>query len=120
MFPRTTLHIIMVGDVLSNRKFYSQMAEDTGAVVFAPDYRLSPEHQYPAAIDDCVESIKYVFDHAEELKINKSKIVVTGDSAGGHLTLATALVLVETEYQLKGICITRIFGFPNKILYFQP
>ena len=92
----------VVGDVLSNRQFYSQMAEDTGTVVVAPDYRLAPEHLYPAAIEDCVEAVKYVFDNAEELNINNEKIVVTGDSAGGHLTLVTALNLIGTDYQLKG------------------
>ena len=85
------------------------MAEDTGTVVVAPAYRLAPEHLYPAAIHDCVDTVKYVFDHAEELNISKDKIVVTGDSAGGHLTLVTALDLVGQEsYQLKGF-LTQIF-----------
>ena len=59
------------------------MALDSQTIVIAPEYRLAPEHPYPAAVDDCLETVKYVFDNAEELGIDQTKIVLTGDSAGG-------------------------------------
>ena len=92
----------MLGDVLSVRRLYSNIADEAGAVVVAPDYRLAPENVYDAGIDDCLETVKYVFDHADELNIDPNKIILTGESAGGHLTLVTALGLVGTEYTLKG------------------
>lgn len=92
-----------VGNVPTIRQFCSNMALDSQTIVIAPEYRLAPEHPYPAAVDDCLETVKYVFDNAEELGIDRTKIVLTGDSAGGQLTLVTALGLVGTDYQLKGI-----------------
>ena len=92
----------VLGDVLSVRRLYSNIADEAGTVVVAPDYRLAPENVYDAGIEDCLETVKYVFDHADELNIDRNKIVLTGESAGGHLTLVTALGLVGTEYTLKG------------------
>ena len=65
------------------RQFYSNMALDAGTIVVAPEYRLAPEHPYPNGLEDCVETVKYVFDNAESLNIDNTKIVLTGDSAGG-------------------------------------
>merc|ERR1712130_73237 len=93
----------VVGNVPGNRLYFSNMAHEAETVVVAPEYRLAPEHPYPAAIDDCLATVKYVFDHSQELNINPTKIVVTGDSAGGHLALVTALGLVGTEYKIKGL-----------------
>jgi len=94
----------VVGNVPGNAQYFSSIADEAGTVVVAPEYRLAPEHPYPAAIDDCLETVKYVFDNAEDLNINKNKIVVTGDSAGGHLALVTALGLAfEEDYRLKGV-----------------
>ena len=76
------------------------MAKTTGSIIVAPDYRLAPEHVFPAQIDDTIDAIKYTFENFDELGIDKTKIVVTGDSAGGHLALVSALEL--TNYKLKG------------------
>ncbi len=57
-----------------------------GAVVVAPAYRLVWEAPYPAAVEDCYAALKYMKDHAEELGINSSQIMVGGESAGGGLT----------------------------------
>lgn len=62
-------------------------------VVVSIDYRLAPEHKYPAAIEDCYAGLKWMVSKAEELKIDTSKIAIAGASAGGGLTAALALMV---------------------------
>lgn len=62
-----------------------------GAVVVTPEYRLSKAAPYPAALEDCYTALKYLKEHAEELGINTSQIMVGGESAGGGLTVATCM-----------------------------
>lgn len=62
-----------------------------GAVVIAPNYRLSIESPYPAALEDCYSALKYLKEHADELGINSSQIMVGGESAGGGLTASLCM-----------------------------
>ena len=62
------------------------------AVVFSVDYRLAPEHPYPAALNDCYSALKWIVNKSEELGIDVSKIAIAGASAGGGLTAALALL----------------------------
>lgn len=62
-----------------------------GAVVIAPAYRLSIEAPYPAALEDCYATLKYLKEHVEELGINDSQLMVGGESAGGGLTAALCM-----------------------------
>ena len=62
-----------------------------GAVVVTPEYRLSKEASYPAALQDCYAALKYLKEHAEELGVNSSQIMVGGESAGGGLTAALCM-----------------------------
>lgn len=61
------------------------------AVVFIPQYRLAPEHPYPAALDDGYELLTWISENAGDLNIDPTKIIVSGGSAGGNLALAIAL-----------------------------
>jgi len=67
-----------------------QLARELDAVVLSPDYRLAPEHPFPAALDDCMATLTWMCDHADELRIDPDRIAVTGSSAGGGLSAAVA------------------------------
>lgn len=62
-----------------------------GAVVVAPEYRLAGEAPYPAALEDCYASLKYMCRRADKLGINRSQLMVGGESAGGGLTAALCM-----------------------------
>lgn len=66
--------------------------KEVNCVVVSIDYRLAPEHPYPAAIEDCYAGLKWTADNAEELKIDTSRLAIAGASAGGGLTAALALM----------------------------
>lgn len=73
-------------------------------VVVSIDYRLAPEHKYPAAIEDCYAGLKWTVNNAEKLKIDSSRIAIAGASAGGGLTAALALMVrdrgeIEVSFQ---------------------
>ena len=61
------------------------------AMVFIPQYRLAPEHPYPAALNDGYETFIWIHEHARDLNIDPNKIIVSGGSAGGNLAFAIAL-----------------------------
>ena len=63
-----------------------------GAVLIAPDYRLSRKHPYPAALHDCYAALLYLRDHAEELGVREDQIMVGGESAGGGMTAALCML----------------------------
>lgn len=69
-----------------------RFAEETGCVVVSPDYRLAPEHPFPAGINDCYATLVWMVQAAEELNIDTSRIAVAGGSAGGGLTAALTLM----------------------------
>ena len=63
-----------------------------GAVLAAPDYRLSRRHPYPAALHDCYAALLYLKEHAEELGVRSDQIMVGGESAGGGMAAALCLL----------------------------
>lgn len=69
------------------------LARFSGGTVVAVDYRLAPEHRFPGPLDDCVAAARWVQDHAGDLALDASRIVLAGDSAGAHLALLAALAL---------------------------
>jgi acetyl esterase len=74
-----------------------QLAYHSGCRVIAVQYRLAPEHTFPAAHDDAEKGALIIHRHAEQLGIDASRITLAGDSAGGHLALVTALRLKTTQ-----------------------
>lgn len=70
-----------------------QIAFLSGCRVIAVEYRLAPEHTYPAAHDDAEYAANAVWKHAQALGIDRNRITLMGDSAGGHIALVTVLRL---------------------------
>lgn len=72
--------------------FCEYMVNRVKCMVVSIDYRLAPEHPFPAAIEDCYAGLQWTFDHSEELQIDSSRIAIAGASAGGGLTAALSLM----------------------------
>lgn len=71
--------------------YYEKLIATSNCVIVSPDYTLSTESPYPAALEDGYEALLWLKDHAEELGIRSDQLFVGGDSAGGGLTIATLL-----------------------------
>ena len=76
-------------------------ADAAGCAVVGPDYALSPEAPFPQALEECAAVVRWVAKHGAEWGLDPNRIVVGGDSAGGNLAIATALLLRETDPGLK-------------------
>lgn len=81
------------GEFATHDKQLRQLAFYSGCRVIAVQYRLAPEHRFPAAHDDAQNGAEIIWQHAAELGVDRQKITLAGDSAGGHLALVTALRL---------------------------
>jgi acetyl esterase/lipase len=68
------------------------LCDEVGAVVVSVEYRLAPEHPYPAPVEDCYAGLLWTAAHAAELGIDADRLAIYGGSAGGGLTIATAMV----------------------------
>jgi acetyl esterase len=82
----------VVGTVEMEHAFATQVARDLGAVVVTPEYRLAPEHPFPAGVDDCYATLQWIHDSAATLGVDPDRVAVGGQSAGGGLAAAVALL----------------------------
>ena len=81
----------MKGDLDSSDPIAWGFAAQTGAVVVSVDYRLTPEHPYPAAFHDCLAVLRHLAAEPADFGIDPARIGVAGDSAGGHLAASLCL-----------------------------
>ena len=86
----------------THEKLTKQLCVGVGALAVSIDYRLAPEHRYPAPLDDCLAAWRWVRAHASELGGDASRILAGGDSAGGNATAALALRLIAAGEPLPG------------------
>ena len=85
----------VIGSVDEDDRFVNPLSKATGCVFVSVEYRLAPQHKFPAGFEDCVEGAKWCIDSAETLGAQKGPIVIMGKSAGGSLAFAVALKLID-------------------------
>ncbi len=92
----------VIDDIDRYHKVCRQLAEITDCYVISVDYRLAPEHKYPAGLDDCYETARQVFSNAKRFGISPSDIILAGDSAGGNLAASVSLsALQRREFKVR-------------------
>ncbi|MDA9469736.1 alpha/beta hydrolase [Bradyrhizobium sp. CCBAU 53415] len=81
----------VIGDLDSHDVVCRQLAAQGALIVISVDYRLAPEHKFPAAADDAIAATRWVAANARQLGIDASRLAIGGDSAGGNLAAVAAL-----------------------------
>lgn len=88
-------------DVMANIcKF---LAQEAGAVVVGTEYRLAPEHPYQEGLDDCLETVRYIYEHADEFNVDPERIGLVGDSVGGNIALGVHHLSKEEKWKISYI-----------------
>lgn len=86
----------VIGDIDTYDSTVRALANATGAVVASVDYRLAPEHRFPAGVEDSLAAVRWVADNAASLGGDASRLAVGGDSAGGNLAAVVAQQLRDS------------------------
>lgn len=80
----------VIGSIETHDATCRELARDAGCAVVSVEYRLAPEHRYPAAAEDCYSATRYVAEQAASLGLDPRRMAIGGDSAGGNLTAVVA------------------------------
>nr|WP_319373166.1 alpha/beta hydrolase [uncultured Methanobacterium sp.] len=122
--PQSSYHKVLLffhgggfnrGSTYGHQDLCQRLSQHTGFSVFSVDYKLAPEHPFPAAIEDCIQSYLWLRDEG----FKTSELVVAGISAGGNLTLSTLLALkkIGEKMPLGGVCMSPIVDFKFPVVY---
>lgn len=91
------------GSVQESEMICRKLANQTGSIVIAVEYHLSPEYKFPVALEDCYDATKWASENAANFSGNANKVILCGESAGGNLAAATALMIREKkEFTIAG------------------
>src|SRR5690606_10385496 len=85
----------LLGDLEMDDLALAALAKEIGCAIVSVDYRLAPEHRFPAALHDCYAALAWLADEAQALGVDAGRIAVGGASAGGNLAAALALLARE-------------------------
>jgi acetyl esterase len=107
----------VAGTLETHDPYCRALAKEAGVVVVSVDYRLAPEHKFPAGLEDCLAVTEWVLAHAGELGGDGSRVTVGGDSAGG--TLATVVALLLRDKGVKKLA-GQILLYPATAYYDPP
>jgi len=107
----------VVGSLETYDPYCRALSSETGAVVVSVDYRLAPEHRFPAGLEDCQAAAEWVLENVGELGGDASRVFVGGDSAGG--TLATVVALLLRDKGVGGLA-GQILVYPAAAYYDPP
>jgi acetyl esterase len=87
----------VIGDLDSHDVVCRKLADEGQLIVISVDYRLAPEHKFPAAVDDAIAATKWIAGNAGQLGIDANRLIVGGDSAGGNLAAVVAIAAREAN-----------------------
>jgi acetyl esterase/lipase len=94
----------VIGSIKTHRDLMGRISRAAQARVLGLDYRLAPEHPFPAAVDDSLSAYRWLLDNGTK----PARIAVAGDSAGGGLTVATLVAIRDAKLPLPaaGVCLS--------------
>ena len=91
----------VIGDLVTADVQSREVCRGTQTIVISVDYRLAPEHRFPAAPDDCFAALKWAYTNAQHFDGDPTRLAVAGDSAGGNLSAVVAQMAKEAGPDLR-------------------
>ena len=87
----------VMGDLDSHDLLCRHLTTKSECKLIAVDYSLAPEYKFPCSLEDSINAVNYIFENNKQIKFDKKKVVVCGDSAGGNLALIVAILSKEKK-----------------------